>query len=64
MGETQLDIEFTIKKPIETQCKTAHPLPLSPSAARCTGRGEQDQKVCVDTVADGLGFANLCLPDY
>ena len=41
VSETQLDIEFTIKKPIKTQCKTPHPQPLSPS----TGRGEQDQKM-------------------
>ena len=42
-SETQLGIEFTIKKPIKTQCKTPHPQPLSPS----TGRGEQDQKMWV-----------------
>ena len=42
-SETQLEIEFTIKKPIKTQCKTPHPQPLSPS----TGRGEQEQKMCI-----------------
>ncbi len=35
-SETQLEIEFTSKKPIKTQCKTPHPQPLSPSTARCT----------------------------
>ena len=42
-SEAQLEIEFTIKKPIKTQCKTPHPQPLSQS----TGRGEQDQKMWV-----------------
>ena len=43
-SETQLEIEFAIKKPIKTQCKTPHPQPLSPS----TGRGEHDQFVSLE----------------
>ena len=42
-SETQIDVEFTIKKPIKTRCKSPHPQPLSPS----TGRGGQDEKMCV-----------------
>ena len=34
------------------------PAPL-PEYGRDRGEGEQDQKMCVGTVADGRGFANL-----
>ena len=42
VSETHLDIEFTIKKPIKTECK-----PLTPAPTPSTGRGEQDQKMWV-----------------
>lgn len=44
--ETQIDIEYTIKKPIKTRCKSPHPQPNSPSTAS-TGRGGQDEKMWV-----------------
>ena len=42
-SETQIDIEFTIKKPINTRCKSPHPQPFSPRP----GRLGQDEKMWV-----------------
>ncbi len=44
-SETQLEIEFTIKKPIKTQCKTPHPQPLSPSTGEYRARGARSKDV-------------------
>ena len=58
VSETQLDIEFMIKKPIKTQCKTPHPQPLSPKRGEA-GRGEQDQKMWVKLRLQSYGSAKV-----